>query len=126
MPGYHNLTLWAGNNAPEIVFRFPFDLDGLVAVLSIRAPAQQIAHDYASSDPDSGLAIVAREDEDGLPIDPPGERSVVEWRYSADLTRELPRHELIGYELELRDGDGMQRTYVYGNLIIQGGANADT
>ena len=38
MPGYHNLTLWAGNNAPEIVFRFPFDLDRLRAVPPLRRP----------------------------------------------------------------------------------------
>lgn len=124
MPGYHNLTLWAGNNSPEIVFRFPFDLDGLVAVLSIRALSRQIALDFSSADPDSGLTIVAREDEDGRPIDPPGERRLVEWRYTVDLTRDLPRHELIEYELELRDGE-TQRTYVHGNLTVKGGANAD-
>lgn len=124
-PGYYNLTLWAGNNSPEIVFRFPWDLDGLVVVLSVRAPSRQIALDFASDDPDSGLTIVARLDEDGNLIDPPGEKRVVEWRYSVDLTRDLPRHELVEYELELRDDD-TQRTYVHGNLTVKGGANADT
>lgn len=124
MPGFHNLTLWAGNNSPEVVFRFPFDVGGLVAVLSIRAPSRQIAHDFASDDPASGLTIVADEDEDGNPVHPDGERRLVSWRYGVELTRTLPRHELISYELELRDGD-VQRTYVYGNLTVKGGDNAD-
>lgn len=123
-PGYYNLTLWAGNSAPEIIFEFEFDIDGLEAVLSIRSPSRQISHDFSTSDPESGLTLVAREDEDGEPVDPPGELRRVVWRYGIDLTRTLPRHEMIAYELELRDGE-VQRTYVHGNLKIEGGANAD-
>lgn len=124
MPGNYDLVLWAGNSAPEIIFEFDFDLSGLDAVLSIRSPARDISHDFSTADPDSGLTLLAREDDDGNAIDPPDELHLVVWRYGIDLTRDLPRHEHIAYELELRDGDA-QRTYVYGNLTIEGGANAD-
>ncbi|MGV6872567.1 hypothetical protein ACUSIJ_07725 [Pseudochelatococcus sp. B33] len=124
MAGQYDLILWAGNNAPEVIFEFEFDLDELQAVLSIRSPARGISHDFSTADGDSGLTIEAREDEDGEPVDAPGEKRIIQWRYGLALTRALPRHELIEYELELRDGE-VQRTYVHGNLRIEGGANAD-
>lgn len=124
MPGYHNLTLWAGNSAPEIIFEFDWDVDGLEAVLSIRSRLHQISHDFSTADPDSGLTLIAREDENGNLLDPPGELRRVCWRYGIEMTRTLPRHAPVEYELELRDGT-VQRTYVHGNLKIEGGANAD-
>lgn len=124
MSGHHDLSLWAGNSAPEIIFEFDFDLDEMEAVLSIRAPSRGISHDFSTADLDSGLTLAAREDEDGEPVGPPGELRRVVWRYGVSLTRALPQHELIAYELELRDGE-FQRTYVHGNLTIEGGANAD-
>lgn len=126
MPGYHNLKLWAGNNLPVVPFRFPYDLDGLTAVFSVIIPARGIRHDFASTDPDSGLTIIESVDRNGDTIDPPGEKRTVQWRYTIELTRSLPRHELIEYELELRDDDGGQQTFVSGNITILGGANADT
>ncbi|MGV6875958.1 hypothetical protein ACUSIJ_25140 [Pseudochelatococcus sp. B33] len=126
MPGYYNLKIWAGNNLPVVPFEFPFDLDGLVAVFSIIVPSRGIRHDFSSTNPDSGVTIRESVDEDGNVVDPPDEKRTVEWRYTVEFSRSLPRHELIEYELELRDDDGGQRTFVAGNVTILGGANADT
>lgn len=118
-----HLLMWAGNNLP-FALGTNFDLTGLVAIISIRHPARGVALDFRSDDPGSGVTIDVRVDEAGMPLDPPGEMRCVRWHYDVSLTRTLPRYETMSYELELRDGS-IEVTVLSGNLIVQGGANAD-
>lgn len=102
-PGIADLTLWWIDNAPPIVFEFPFDIAGSDFALMLRF----------------GGRILHRMSADGdLAIDPAQKR--VTWAYSPADFEGLPSRSGV-YELRriVPVIGGETRTYVAGSVTIR-------
>lgn len=106
MPQRQDIEIWAGDNAPRIIWEFPFDLAGSDMRLTLRFGGRA-RHKLASAGE--------------IELDTATNRVI--WAYSeADLRgrgSDGGRYELT----RIVPGGGEVRTYVYGEITIRKWAN---
>lgn len=99
------ISIWLGDNAPPVIWQFPFDLTGSDARLSVKFGAR-LFHRTVST---GGLALDAATDR-------------ISWAYAASDFREMSGTGW--YELTRIVTEGETRTYACGAVTLKGRINA--
>lgn len=107
MPTRTDVTLWRGNNAPEIVWTLPdAPPEGAAFFLAVEASGRML---FARDTPSGSLLLAG---------------DALRWSPSLAESRAIPQGRVARYEIEQRIGD-VETTLFFGDVTGLGGVNAD-